>query len=625
MDIGNNVISAVGQADDVILVAPSLYHLQLLVSLTEQYCAKFRVKLEPSKTKMLTYHSKAQSLLVELAINCHNITINGEPVKRVKEAEHVGVLRSTAGNLPHIVNRIAMHKNALHALLPCGLARRHRGNPSASLRLSQLYGAPVLLSGLASLVLSQAEIAIIDGHYLTTLQNLLRLHRKTPRSITYFLAGSLPARALLHQRQMTLFTMICHLRGDPLYNHAEYTLLHHGTSSKSWFIQIRRICVQYGLPHPLQQLQFPIKKVRMRRLIREKIVEYWQHHLADEASSLSSLGFFNPCMHALSTPHPLWAAAGNNTYEVNKSTILARMISGRYRTERLCRFWGENREGFCLAITCHSNRVVGDLEHLLLHCPALQVARENLEKMWLSKASVLPSLLSFVCQVLESPPHTKMIFILDPTSLPEVVRIWQQYGPEVLDIIFYMTRTYTYGLHRKKLILVGRWPYATKNENCVFDVNNLTNIAGTPSPTDQPSEVLNQGQAQQEHRQGEPAVPCGGDHDQSHHQPCCMNSPRNTCVYRDSRPAWQHSDDAEHHHGVDDVGGTGMVCGQADIALLSNEEQFTVTPSQSDLPCRYLSVKLKPALANPSYGAPVTSVVLASMCSVWTSGGERCV
>ena len=78
-------------------------------------------------------------------------------------------------------------------------------------------------------------------------------------------------------------------------------------------------------------------------------------------------------------------------------------------------------------------------------------------------------------------------------------------------------------------------------------------------------------------------------------------------------------------HGVGDVGGTGMVCDQADIALLSNEEQFTVTPSQSDLPCRYLSVKLKPALANPSYGAPVTSVVLASMCSVVTSGGERCV
>ena len=61
----------------------------------------------------------------------------------------MGVLRSSTGNLPHIVNRVAMHKNALHALLPAGLARKHRGNPAASLKLSQLYGAPVMLSGLA--------------------------------------------------------------------------------------------------------------------------------------------------------------------------------------------------------------------------------------------------------------------------------------------------------------------------------------------------------------------------------------------------------------------------------------------------------------------------------------------
>ena len=52
VDIGSGVISAVGQADDVILAAPSPYHLQLLVNLTEQYCTKFRVKLESSKTKL---------------------------------------------------------------------------------------------------------------------------------------------------------------------------------------------------------------------------------------------------------------------------------------------------------------------------------------------------------------------------------------------------------------------------------------------------------------------------------------------------------------------------------------------------------------------------------------------
>ena len=29
-----------------------------------------------------------------------------------------------------------------------------------------------------------------------------------------------------------------------------------------------------------------------------------------------------------------------------------------------------------------------------------------------------------------------------------------------------MTRTFTYGLHRRKQILIGRWPYSTKNPDC---------------------------------------------------------------------------------------------------------------------------------------------------------------
>ena len=57
VDIGSGVISAIGQADDVMLAALSLHNLQMLVTLTEQYCAKFRVKLEPSKTKLLVYYS----------------------------------------------------------------------------------------------------------------------------------------------------------------------------------------------------------------------------------------------------------------------------------------------------------------------------------------------------------------------------------------------------------------------------------------------------------------------------------------------------------------------------------------------------------------------------------------
>ena len=62
----------------------------------------------------------------------------------------------------------------------------HRGNPAASLRVKQLYGLPVLLSGTAALVLKKTEESHIDMHYKNKLQSLMKLHQKTPRRCGLF-------------------------------------------------------------------------------------------------------------------------------------------------------------------------------------------------------------------------------------------------------------------------------------------------------------------------------------------------------------------------------------------------------------------------------------------------------
>ena len=160
------------------------------------------------------------------------------------------------------------------------------------------------------------------------------------------------------------------------------------------------ICLLYGLPHQLHLLNSPPTKLKLRKVVKTKITEYWQHFLASEAMPLPSLSHFNPSMHSLVTPHPMWAAAGSSAYEVNKTTILARMISGRYRTESLCRFWSDNHQGSCLASTCF--QTVGDLEHLLLHYPALQLVRNSIIDMWMKRCAAVPDLLSLVLCVLAS-------------------------------------------------------------------------------------------------------------------------------------------------------------------------------------------------------------------------------
>ena len=218
--------------------------------------------------------------------------------------------------------------------------------------------------GMASLVLSKAETKVVDTHYKSTIQRLQRLHPNTPRAVVFFMAGCLPGEAVLHQRQLGLFSMVCHLHGDPLNLHAKYILTTAPPSAKSWFQQIRVLCSQYGLPNPLQLLSNPPPKETFKSQVKRKIIGYWEALLRVEASPLGSLKYFKPELYSLTKAHYIWTSAASNPFECSKSTVLAKMVSGRFRTEMLSRHWSANKAGYCRAPSCQ--KMPGTLEHLLV-------------------------------------------------------------------------------------------------------------------------------------------------------------------------------------------------------------------------------------------------------------------
>jgi hypothetical protein len=131
------------------------------------------------------------------------------------------------------------------------------------------------------------------------------------------------------------------------------------------------------------------------------------------------------------------------------------MISGRFRSEYLCRHWSDNRLGFCQADTCVG--VVGDLEHLLVHCPALAPDRERLWDMFFSKSVHFPALVHLPKEIEKSEPSVKLKFLLDPFSLPIISKLLRLFGQNLVNHIYYLLRTYAYYLHRRKQILTGNW------------------------------------------------------------------------------------------------------------------------------------------------------------------------
>ena len=477
VDLGSVVISAIGQADDVILCTNNIDNLRLLVTLTEKYCRKFRVKLVPAKTKLLGYSTPTKKHLLYLAKIVNPVTIDGQPVAFTTEVEHVGVIRNTAGNMPHIMNRISQHKSATNFVLSAGLARGHSGNPAASLRAHQLYGTPKLFSALATLVLSKSEISTIDSHYQRTIMNLQRLHDRTPRCFIFLLAGCLPGEAMLHKKQLTIFMQICHLPSDPLYFHARNVLLCGKTSARSWFQQVSSLCLLYKLPHPLTLLDNPPSKESFKKTVKQQITQHWEDLLRDEATKLPSLHYFLAEQSSLRCSHNLWVCAAGSGFECRKATILARMVSGRFRSEYLTRHWSSNTQGFCQAGTCPGT--VGTLEHLLIHCPALADVRMRMWNMFYNNTVKFPALLDFLLRLEKSPPDSKMQFILNPLAIPEVVSIVLYLGQPVLHHVMYLGRTYAYYLYREKQILLGVWKsdslVVKKRDNKAKEIKQNTN------------------------------------------------------------------------------------------------------------------------------------------------------
>ena len=453
------VISSVGQADDVFLSTNNLNSLNNLLYLTKQYCSKYKVSLVPEKTKLQLFLPSFLSIYEDY-FRCDNfLSIDSMKVDFVEETEHVGIIRSVHDNYPHLLNRVSSYKKALAAVLHVGLARNHRGNPAASLRVLQVRALPVLTSGVASLVLSKPEANIIESTVLASLLGIQKLITKTPQPVVFFLAGSLPGTALLHLRQLSLFGMITRLPGSIISSVARNALVCENPLSRSWFHQIRVICLQYALPSPLSLLDFPPTKYTYKSLVKRHVQAYWEDVLRQEASQLPSLEYFHPRVMSLSSPHPLWTTAGSNPFEISKAVIQARMLSGRYPSDYLARHWTKNKSGHCLLPLCSGCETPGTLEHILLYCPSLAQCRQKVLKLSSILSSEDQMTKTILQTIFEDPGNLLMQFLLDCSALPHIQDAVHLNGPQLLDSLFRISRTWCYSVHRTRCSMLGLWSF----------------------------------------------------------------------------------------------------------------------------------------------------------------------
>ena len=139
---------------------------------------------------------------------------------------------------------------------------------------------------------------------------------------------------------------------------------------------------------------------------------------------------------SLSKPHPIWTMGGYNSYEICKAIVQAKMLSGRYRTDKLLRHFSRTNDGLCQH--CPEQKQIGSLEHLLINCSAFNSTRVQFFQMLIDNKSISQEAKTIIFKTFSTNTSVtqKVHLLLDCSSISTVISACQT-NPNILNEMRY--------------------------------------------------------------------------------------------------------------------------------------------------------------------------------------------
>ena len=98
--------------------------------------------------------------------------------------------------------------------------------------------------------------------------------------------------------------------------------------------------------------------------------------------------------------------------------------------------------------------------------------RWSLRTLWIKPYPIMV-VNALIITVLEGPPQEILHFILDPSSHPQTIHLCQVHGQEILKLLFNLTRTWCYSIHKQRLKLLKQWNHwLLKKDMCRYSNNS---------------------------------------------------------------------------------------------------------------------------------------------------------
>ena len=143
-----------------------------------------------------------------------------------------------------------------------GLHGQNGLDPDTSVQLLTMYVLPILVYGLEVVLPGRKYLDMLERFFKKVLKQVLSLPTKVADCAVYVVSGMVPTEATIHKRALTLYGNISRLPDTCTAIEkqlVERQLCLEANTSHSWFIAIKRLHLQYGLPDLYELLADPLK------------------------------------------------------------------------------------------------------------------------------------------------------------------------------------------------------------------------------------------------------------------------------------------------------------------------------------------------------------------------------
>ncbi len=221
------------------------------------------------------------------------------------------------------------------------------------------------------LQLEKDKLELFERKFLKQIQGL---PDKCATVAAYALLGTIPITAQIEKNVLTTFYNIAKQPECIEHELVQRQLAIKDESSNSWFTYVRQLLQKYNLPSAYEIMDQPPSKSKWKKLLSKAFNEFWGNQWLAQKDEKTSLKYLTLKKDAASQPHNIWKFTKNNTRDVMKATIKARIITGTYTLQIHRQKYNQHATSdICLLCKTHTE----DTPHFILKCSALHTVRQK--------------------------------------------------------------------------------------------------------------------------------------------------------------------------------------------------------------------------------------------------------